>query len=198
MKTLAWAFRLTLFFGLISACTYDKQTDVWCINPPENVLPDSVALGESALYLNGEKVDWVPEIRMNTSQQIIGYSFYFERPSYAVKNIVGIGPAPIRTGFFKVYTLEDYLAWMKAGIALPKDEVKLEFVNFVHGDEIGFEYRAEDIAQCFLKVDAIDTVSRQVQARFRLKFCLDTTNGLSDVGLPNTMVFQGIFNEIAQ
>ncbi len=198
MKKMLWASRVIIFVGFISACTYDKQTDVWCINPPETVLPNSVGLGESILYLNGEKLDWLPEIRMNDAQQIIGYSFHFKHPSKSIENIVGVGPVAIKTGIFKLYTLDDYLDWMKAGIVPPSDEAKLEFLNLVQGDEIGFEYRAEDIEQCFLKVDALDTVSRQVQARFRLKFCLNTKNGFSDdVGLPATMVFQGIFNEIA-
>lgn len=183
---------------LLATCTYDVENEIWCTDPPEAVLPDSVGLGESVLYLNGEKVNWVPEIHMNSMQQTLAFSFYFLNTSYNAFDAIAINRAPMEPGTFEFYTNDDYISWIKANANPPSDQAQLSFVNVVDGDNEGFEYRVEDIEQCFLRVDAVDTVSRQVRAKFRLKFCLDNKNGLKDVGLPNTMVFQGIFNEIAQ
>ncbi len=182
-----------LFLGGF-ACTYDKQTEVWCIDPPEAVLPDSVGLGESVLYLNGEKVAWTPEIYL-TVTNLLNFSFSYQDPYYPIYSRFGFGAIPLRTGAFEVISLDEYIR-LQGGFVVLYDKVLAGFSNFIANEDIGFEYREVDLDQAFFQVQALDTINRTAIIKFKAKFCLENRNGYRDVGLPATLLFQGVMNEV--
>ena len=87
----------------LAACTYDIENEVWCTDPPEVILPDSVALGESVLYLNGQKVGWTADIFSNVT--ILGYRFYSYDSVSSVLHRVSFSPVPLWASNFEVISL---------------------------------------------------------------------------------------------
>ncbi len=183
----------TLLFGL-AACTYDVENELWCTNPPEAVLPDSVGVGESVLYLNGQKVAWVPKVVLNGGT-VLSYEFSTYDPVSTIENGVSFIRVPLHTGNFEMISLEDFANLLNSGGTLADDVIVTAFGNYISGTDEAYIYRSVDMDQSFFQVESFDTLHRQARARFKTKFCLEDRNGYLGIYLPTTLLFQGVINE---
>ncbi len=166
---------LLLSIGLISiftSCHKDGEAD----------LPNEVKLGKSVVYLNGCKKDYEPDFIVSKINNHINYAFVHQHDD--IVNLLGFGWLPIHAGDFELHT--ERIQLIKA---------LTSFSQVVDEDLTGYEYELENPEEVFFNVEALDTVKLEVKGRFRAKFRRTTKNGYKNLGLPEHMLFQGVFNE---
>ncbi len=166
---------LLLSIGLISiftSCHKDGEAD----------LPDEVKLGKSVVYLNGSKKDYEPDFMVSKVNNIFNYAFVHQHDD--IVNLLGFGWLPIQPGDFELHT--EYIPLIKA---------LTSFNQTVDEDLNGYEYELENPEEGYFNVEALDTVKLEVKGRFRVQFRRTTKNGYKNLGLPETLLFQGVFNE---
>lgn len=148
----------------------------------EVVLSESVKLGKSEVYLNSDKVDYEPRFFLHKAYNHL--NFPFVEKDGDIVNTVGFSWLPIKTGDFELH--EEYIQYIKA---------LTQFSQIVDEDIPGYAYELEKAEEGFFKIDGLDTLKREVSGRFRAQFRRTSTNGHGDLGLPETLLFQGVFNE---
>jgi len=172
------------FLLIIGAIMLAISCDKGELNPPEAVLPDEVALGESEIYLNGElKEGYQHDFKYIEVYQTMNYGF-IERPQALLVNIFGFSWLPLEAGDFALHT--EPIPFIKA---------KTSFSQVVDEDLEGYSYELMDADEGFFHVEYLDTVNQEVKGRFKAKFKRTSKNGNGDLGLPKVLLFQGVFHE---
>jgi hypothetical protein len=168
---------LSLFLGILflEACVKE---------PPEaQNLPESVELGKSVVFLNGEeasgyKASFLQQSKAKTMNYIFSDSFEL------VINAFGFAWLPLSTGNFELHN-EDIL-YVKANT---------NFSQIIAEDLEGYSYKLEDPEEGFLEVQELDTIQKIAKGRFKAKFKRTSKNGNKDLGLPKILLFQGVFHD---
>lgn len=168
---------LIALLAFLAACQKEE-------NPPEAVLPDDVALGESEIYMNGQRVNYKPFIHHLTYAGVVNYAFY-DSLGFIVNTLGFSWVAPMAEEF----ALQEELVMNEA-------KTRAYFSQTVSEDLKGYSYKLEDPEEGFLLVEAIDTVGLVVKGRFKAKFRRTSKNGnKEDLGLPKVLLMQGVFHE---
>lgn len=171
---------LMFFVAICLASSCDKDE----LDPPEAVLPDEVAFGESEIYLNGElKEGYIPGFLYIKVYQTMNYGFS-ESPRLLLSNTVGFSWLPLEPGNFALHT--ERIPFIKA---------KTSFSQIIDEDLEGYSYELIDADEGFFNVESLDTVKLEVKGRFKAKFKRTSKNGNGDLGLPKVLLFQGVFYE---
>ncbi len=170
-------FLLSLFVIMTSSIGCRKD-------PPEAVLPDEVALGESIVYLNGEEADYMPYFRYQSTNRVMAYAFVQTKNQGQLENLLGFSYLPYKTGEFELTT--ENILFVKANTY---------FGQTVGEDSDGYEYKLIDEEEGFFHVEEMDTVQLTVKGRFTAKFCRTSRNSNRNLGLPKVLLFQGVFYE---
>jgi hypothetical protein len=166
----------TLLFALaFLACT-------GCCKDGEADLPKEVKLGNSVVYLNGCKVDYEPYFVLIEVYQTLNLGFV--KTHKDIFNALGFSYLPIQTGDFELHT--ERILYIKA---------LTNFGQTVDEDLVGYEYELENPEEGFFNIEGLDTLKQEVKGRFRAQFRRTSKNGYKDLGLPETLLFQGVFNE---
>ena len=169
---------LLFLFAIISASLGCEK------DPKEAILPDDVEFGESVVYLNGEVEDYLPDFQYDSTIHVMSYGFEQTRNQGQLTNLFGFGLLPLSTGDFQI-TSENKLF----------EKARASFHQTVSEDLDGYEYKLVDASEGFLNIEYLDTVNMEVKGRFKAKFCRTSKNGNKDLGLPKSIVFQGVFYE---
>ncbi|MDX1911333.1 MAG: hypothetical protein SFV22_07600 [Saprospiraceae bacterium] len=175
---------LLLLLLTTAAC---KKEDKCTTAPPwiEVNLPDSVQLGETVVFLNGETVDYKPIFTYVAVYDLIGYGFHQNLTT--ILNGFGFDRLLLNAGNYSLYTLNQQTIEGKA---------KAGFWQIVDEDLIGYTYQLEESVNGFIHVEYLDTAQQIVKGRFKVAFCRTSKNDWEeDLGLPEHLQFQGVFHE---
>jgi hypothetical protein len=175
MKNLFLSIVIFILLLLNFGCTKDSN---------EVILPESVEIGKSKVYLNGEEVDYLPFIGNDTINKVIHYLFSQSKDNGSIINGCGFGSLALKIGD---YQLTDQNS--------PFTKAFTTFHQTIDGDVTGYEYKLSDQEDGFLKIESLDSIKLEVKGSFRAKFCRTSKNGNKNLGLPKTLLFQGIFFE---
>ncbi len=145
-------------------------------------LPESVKLGKSEVYLNGSEADYKPRFFFHKAYNHI--NFPFQQIEGDIVNQVSFAWLPIKTGDFELH--DEPIQYIKAFT---------HFSQIVDEDLPGYQYELENAEEGFFKIEGLDTLKREVKGRFRAQFRRTKTNGYDDLGLPEKLLYQGVFNE---
>jgi hypothetical protein len=171
MKTALFSVGIIIF---LSGCCKDGEAD----------LPEGVKLGKSVVYLNGCKKDYEPDFIASKVSKYMNFAFVEYHKDKDIENLFGFGLLPIQTGEFELHT--EHTLYIGA---------LTSFSQTVDEDLIGYEYELVHPEEGFFNIEALDTVKREVKGRFRAEFRRTTKNGYKNLGLPESLLFQGVFNE---
>jgi hypothetical protein len=153
-----------------------------CHKECEADLPNEVKLGKSVIYLNGCKEDYEPEFMVIKFYNHINFAFAEQHDD--IVNLLAFDWLPIQAGDFQLHT--ERIQYIKA---------LTSFGQTVDYDLFGYEYELENPEEGFFNIEALDTVKQEVSGRFKAKFKRTTKNGYDDLGLPENLTFEGVFNE---
>ncbi len=176
-----------LIFLLFALGCGEKEPCCECSPPPqwaEVALPDSVSLGGTLVFLNGEEADFHPIFVYRKFYKIMGYSFL--RIDGDIWSEFGFGALPLKDGYFGLHTKNQRF--------LP-DKALTGFGQIVDEDLEGYSYKLEDSVEGFFHVEHLDSINQVVRGRFKVAFCRTSKNGYDDLGLPEHLLFQGVFHE---
>jgi hypothetical protein len=170
---------LTLLLGVffLEACVKE---------PPEaQNLPESVELGKSVVFLNGEIAPGYEASFIYLSSYKT-MSYVFVDSFDLIVNVFGFDWLPLSTGNFDLHD-EDVL-YIKANTG---------FSQAISEDFEGYSYKLEDPEEGFLEVQELDTIQKIAKGRFKAKFKRTSKNGNEDLGidLPKILLFQGVFHD---
>ncbi|MDX1911332.1 MAG: hypothetical protein SFV22_07595 [Saprospiraceae bacterium] len=175
---------LLLLLLTTAAC---KKEDKCTTAPPwiEVNLPDSVQLGETIMYLNGEVADYKPNFAYIQVYQLMGCGF--EEVAGDIVNSFGFSRLPLETGNFQLQPNQNETVEGKAVSG---------FSQVVDEDIRGYSYQLEESVNGFIHVEYLDTAQQIVKGRFKVAFCRTSKNDWEeDLGLPEHLQFQGVFHE---
>ena len=164
---------LTGVIAFFSSCDKD---------PKEVDLPFEVDMGKSIVYLNGKEVDYEPHIFLHKVYNHMNFPFVQKKGD--ILNQVAFSWLPVKTGDFALHT--ERVQYVKA---------LTSFSQIVDEDIEGYEYELESPDEGFFNIEGLDTVKLEVKGRFKAKFRRTSKNGHGNLGLPEVLLFQGIFNE---
>jgi hypothetical protein len=171
MKTALFSVGIIIF---LLGCSKDGEVD----------LPEDVKLGKSVVYLNGCKKDYEPDFKVITIYGHMNFAFVEYHKDKDIENLLAFGWLPVQTGDFDLH--EERIPLIKA---------LTSFLQTVDEDLIGYEYELVYPEEGFFNIEALDTVKQEVKGRFRAEFRRTTKNGYKNLGLPENLLFQGVFNE---
>jgi hypothetical protein len=176
-------FFLLLFTGAFLVSNCSKEPEI-----VEAVLPDSVELGKSELYLNGLRDDsYATDFRIDTLHQLLNFVYGKVRnEEYLEYLITGFSWVPVQDGFFSVFGREK---------TTPGDYAISTFSHLIAEDLLGYSYKLIEPERNFFEIEHLDTAKMEVSGRFRVKFERTSKNGNPDFDLPKVMLFQGVFHE---
>ena len=177
MKNILITLSVIFTFSILS-CTPDT------IEIPITELPESVELGTSILYLNGEVVnDYEFQAFHDTINNQIGFVFRKESIDLSYRNNLQFVFLPLENGNYIIHrTRELYLG---------------AFSSFRQSsfEESGWEYELLNPEDGFFEISEIDIEEQIVQGKFRSRYKLKDKHGFKDTGLPEQILFEGIFHE---
>lgn len=173
MKKLLLTFFSFAIFWTITGCKKD---------PPEAILPDDVEFGKSIIFLNGEEVDYLPDFKNDTFNHLMNYPFVQTKDQGTTKNVFTFDWLPLSTGNFQLTTDN-----------IPRVKAVTSFGQIIDVDTEGYKYKLVDEEEGFLNIESLDTIKMEVKGRFKAKFCRTSKNGQKDLGLPEILLFQGVF-----
>ena len=154
------------------------------IEIPITELPESVEMGTYTLYLNGGVMDDY-EFRTyhDTVNNQMGFVFIKRSSDQSYRNILNFTFLPLKNGNYIIHrTRELYLgAYSTFGQ-----------LNF---EASGWEYELLDPENGFFEISSIDKEEQIIQGKFRVWFKLKDKHGFRDTGLPETILFEGVFHE---
>ena len=176
---------LLVFSVLLFRCK--KESCCECSTSPqwiEAVLPDTVSLGGTLVYLNGEEIDFEPAPIYLKLPEVIRYSFL--QVNGDIWSEFVFAALPLKTGYYGFHTDPKQI--------LP-DRALTVFGQIVDEDLEGYKYKLEESVEGFIHVESLDSINQVVKGRFKVAFCRTSTNGYEDLGLPEHMLLQGVFHE---
>jgi hypothetical protein len=176
---------LLVFSFLLLRCK--KESCCKCSASPqwiEAVLPDTVSLGGTLVYLNGEEIDFEPNMVAVKRLEMIGYSFL--QVVEDIESAFAFGNVPLKTGYYGLHTDPQQAS---------PDKALAVFAQIVDEDLRGYSYKLEESVEGFIHVESLDSINQVVKGRFKVAFCRTSTNGYEDLGLPEHMLLQGVFHE---
>jgi len=177
MKNILIMFSVFVAFSILN-CSPDT------IEIPITELPESVEMGTSILYLNGEVVDDY-EFRTfhDTVNNHIGFVFTKESTEPSYRNNLQFVFLPLENGNYIIHRTRD----LNVGAFSTFRQSNFE--------ESGWEYELLKPENGFFEISAIDTIEQIVQGKFRSRYKLKDKHGFKDTGLPGMILFEGIFHE---
>jgi hypothetical protein len=151
----------------------------------KNDLPESVKLGKSKILLNGKRAkNYEPYFLYLKAYGV--YNLGFTEQKNDIFNTVGI--SLINSKDPGSFMLDDEFA--------PIDgKVNASFEQIVDWDTIGNIYELTNPEDGYFIIDGIDTIDQEISGRFRASFHRKSNNGHTDEGLPDDLLFEGVFNE---
>lgn len=165
-----------IFF--LSSCFKDYNVEVM----------DTVQIGESVVYLNGEESDYEPIITHASIDNVIHYSF---RPT---SNLL---PGESRRVSFSLLPLkiDNFILCESRNDC--EGGALIGFNHLIGGDLDGFTYKLVNEEDGYFEVTKLDTLQRTVQGHFKVQFKRSTKNGNGDIvkDLPKRLTFEGVFHE---
>ena len=158
-----------------------------CHKYPDAILPESVELGQSVIFMNAEKTEvFKPRIRQrSTHRNHIDFQFVEYRNDSLIQNTVVFYWVPLQIG---EYTLTDD----NSG---PTGNALCGFGQRIDDDLPGYEYKLVDAQDGYFHLETLDTVNQIVSGRFRAKFKRTDRNGNRNMGLDKHIIFEGVFHE---
>ncbi len=180
MKTSIYLTALCLIF----LCCKKEPSDQ-CSKPAqwtEIELPDSIEFDRTIVYLNGKEVNYAPIFTYYPVYNLINYRF-----SQQVGDIVndfGFSWLPLEEGEYTLHT----------DTKPQVDKAGSSFGQTFDEDINGYSYKLEESVNGFFNVEHLDSINQTVRGRFKVAFCRTSTNGNGDLGLPEHLLFQGVFN----
>lgn len=163
----------------LNSCFKDYDVDI----------DDTVALGESLVYLNGEE--------SNLTTPFISYSTIHNIINYAFGNVEDFLPNEGRSVGFSFASLERKNFFLCKNRDDCEGGVETSFSHIVGSDLRGFTYQLVNKEEGYFEVTQLDTIQRTVQGRFKVQFKRTTKNGNGDIikDLPKRLTFEGVFHE---
>lgn len=176
MKNFIIILSVLLTFSIIS-CSPDS------IEIPITELPESVEIGTSILYLNGEMADYDFRTYHDTVNNQIGFVFMKEFPNQDYTNKLQFVFLPLKNGDYIIHRTRELYLGAFSTFGQSRYEAR------------GWEYELLDPEDGFFEISSIDKEEQIVQGKFRSRYKLKDKNGFRDTGLPETILFEGIFHE---
>ncbi|HMQ48258.1 MAG TPA: hypothetical protein PKA00_14935 [Saprospiraceae bacterium] len=173
LKTIALFFVFSSFLG----CEKPESPDI--------DLPSSIEFGNSVLFLNGEnETGFVPSFFIDTIND--QFLFHFSKEENSVLNSFGFSLLPVQEGSYILH--EERTLHLGA---------KASFSQLIAEDIAGWEYSLDNPEDRFFEIKTLDFLQERVLIRFRVKFKLDSKNGVSNStsGLPQNIKLEGVFYE---
>ncbi|MBN8685187.1 MAG: hypothetical protein J0L99_21255 [Chitinophagales bacterium] len=157
-----------------------------CHKYPDAILPESVELGQSVIFMNAEKTEvFKPKIERLKTHPVINFQFAEYRNDSLIQNTFSFLWIPIRVGEYALTT-------DKSG---PKGEALCSFGQRIDDDLPAYEYKLVDAQDGYFHLETLDTVNQIVSGRFRAKFKRTDRNGNRNMGLDKHIIFEGVFHE---
>ncbi len=175
-----------IFLSLALGCG-EKEPCCECSPPPqwaEVALPDSVSLGGTLVFLNGSEADYKPILAYKKIYGLMGYRFQSIKGD--IWNHFGFGNFPQKAGFYGLHSINQQIF---------PDKAHASFWQIVEEDLEGYSYKLEESVEGFIHVEHLDSINQVVRGRFKVAFCRTSKNGYDDLGLPEHLLFQGVFHE---
>ena len=157
-----------------------------CHKYPDAILPESVELGQSVIFMNAEKTEvFKPRIKKSGVFDHINFQFAEFRNDSLTQNTFSFLWIPVRTGEYALTT-------DNSG---PKGNALCSFGQRIDDDLPGYEYKLVDAHDGYFHLETLDTVNQIVSGRFRAKFKRTDRNGNRNMGLDKHIIFEGVFHE---
>ncbi len=149
---------------------------------PDIDILESVELGNTEIYLNGERYEIFTEFFHDTiNEQLV---FNFRQGDFELSNDLGFSFLPVSEGTYIVHTQRElYLG------------AKTSFRQTVNSEFDGWIYELKNADNGFFEVSVLDEENTVVEGKFKVEFEVDSKNGFEDTGLPEKIKFQGVFHE---
>lgn len=146
-------------------------------------LPSSVDLGETEVHLNGCEEKYPPYFRYFKVYNLMEMTFAY-RKDHEFRTL-GFNWLPLESGNYGLHT-----------DTIPhKDAAFTGFGHIVESDLEGYTYKLLNPSEGYCHIESLDTLKRIVKGRFRAEFKRTSKNGWKDFGLPETLLFEGVFHE---
>ena len=153
------------------------------IEIPITELPESVEVGTSTLYLNGEIVDYNFRTYHDTTNNQMAFSYHKQISNDGFRNILQMVFLPVKEGTYSIHRIRELFLGAYTTFRQSASE------------QSGWEYELLDPENGFFEISSIDKEEQIVQGKFRVWFKLKDKHGFKDTGLPETILFEGIFHE---
>jgi hypothetical protein len=170
---------IVVLFPLVIGCNPDKMD----FDFPDVKFPDNIQLGESEVYLNGEKVDYTPIIFFDSINNQLQAGFRF-KPDFSVSNTLAFDFLPLKNGEYILH--EDRVLFKGA---------KTSFTQIVNSEFDGWEFKLVQADKGTFNITSLDSLNLTIEGYFKAYFEVTNKNGFSDTKLPEKIKFEGKFNE---
>jgi hypothetical protein len=149
---------------------------------PEIEISNSVELGKSEVYLNGEQYENYTEFFHDTiNDQLL---FGFRQGEESLLNSLSFSFLPVSEGEYIVHnTFELYLG------------AQSYFGQTVNSEFDGWVYKLINAENGFFEISKLDQENMIIEGNFKVEFEIGSKNGYEDTGLPEKVKFQGVFHE---
>lgn len=155
-----------------------------CQKEPFVELPETIELGETIVFLNGEEFNHTIEFQYISAYDAMYYSFLESIENQ--KRGLGFGVVPDTMGNFTLY---------EGGDPVLGKGSYTSFSHTINEDLEGYTYKLVNAENGFLEVTSLDTVAHTVAGRFKAEFKRTKKNGNGNLDLPKRLFFEGVFHE---
>ncbi|MEZ4951031.1 MAG: hypothetical protein R2879_00200 [Saprospiraceae bacterium] len=173
------SFLILVVIAISHACNPDPID----FDYPAIEFPENIQLGESEVYLNGEKVDYIPILFFDSINNQLQAGFRF-MPDFSVTNTLAFDFLPLKTGEYILH--EDRILYKGA---------KTSLSQIVNSEFDGWEFELVQAEKGTFNINALDTINQTIEGYFKAYFEVIDKNGFSDTKLPEKIKFEGMFNE---
>ncbi|MBN8681532.1 MAG: hypothetical protein J0L99_02725 [Chitinophagales bacterium] len=157
-----------------------------CHKYPDAILPESVELGQSVIFMNAEKTEvFKPRIRRLRLSDFLDFQFAEYRNDSLIQNTVSFYWIPLQ--------ISEYA--LTANNSGPTGDALCSFGQRIDDDLPAYEYKLVDAQDGYFHLETLDTVNQIVSGRFRAKFKRTDRNGNRNMGLDKHIIFEGVFHE---
>lgn len=169
----------TIMLALIVSVSCEKSTIL-----PEIEIDHNIQIGESKVYLNGNiEMDYSVTIQYIELYNTLIFSFQ-EEPEEWLWNTLSFSGINRENGRYSILS--------SGTIAGPPNT---RFKQTYQEDLQGYTYKLIKEDEAYFELIEIDTIKQEVKGSFKAIFERTSKNGHSDLGLPKTLLFQGVFYE---
>ena len=163
-----------LLITTLFACQDQEISDIEISN--------SVELGKSEVYLNGERYENFTEFFHDTiNDQLL---FAFRKGDESLLNSLSFSFLPVSEGEYIVHnTFELYLG------------AQSYFGQTVNSEFDGWVYKLINAENGFFEISKLDQENMIIEGDFKVEFEVESKNGFGDTGLPDKVKFQSVFHE---